>query len=405
MASFKYTAFTMLGEQVEGVVEAPNHEEVLAQLKANKLTPTSLVRVRKVDTASSGRASFFDRVSLKEIVNFSRQMSALLEAGVPVLKSFQLIESDTSKPFFKSILGNIVEDIKSGKSISESLSKHKKAFDDFYVSIVRSGEESAKMSSAFSYLADYLDRSYALTVKVRNAMIYPAFVVATFIIVMILVFTMVIPKLATILTESNVELPLLTQIVLGISNFLVEYGLVFLVVLLGGGIFTYFKARGTNAFGEYTDTFKIKIPLVRDIFKMLYITRIADNIETLLTSGVSLTKAISITSEVVGNKFYKDILLEALSDVRSGVTFSDSIAKHPDMMPSTMVQMVRIGEETGEMGKLLGNIARFYQREINSTIDTLVGLIEPAMIVMLGLGVGLLLVSVLMPIYNLAGAF
>lgn len=405
MASFKYTALTVLGEQIEGVVEAPSHEDVLAQLKVNNLTPTALVRVRQVDVATSGRSSLFDRVSLKEIVNFSRQMSALLEAGVPVLRSFQLIEADTSKPFFKSILGRIVEDIKSGKSISESISKHKEAFDDFYVSMVRSGEESGKMSNAFSYLADYLDRSYALTVKVRNAMIYPAFVVATFIIVMILVFTMVIPKLATILTESNVELPLLTQIVLGISNFLVDYGLIFLVILLGGGIFAYFKARGTSTFGEYADTFKLKIPLIRDIFKMLYITRIADNIETLLTSGVSLTKAISITSDVVGNRFYKDILLEALSDVRAGITFSDSIAKHQDLMPSTMVQMVRIGEETGEMGKLLGNIARFYQREINSTIDTLVGLIEPAMIVMLGIGVGLLLVSVLMPIYNLAGAF
>jgi type IV pilus assembly protein PilC len=403
MASFKFTATNERGEMFEGVLEADHQDVIIAQLRAQNLIPTSLVKVRQLSTAT--KTSFFDRVSLKDIVNFSRQMSALLEAGVPILKAFQLVETDIEKPYFKSILGNVVEDIKSGKPISESLSKHRRVFNDFYVSMVRSGEESGKMSSAFSYLADYLDRSYSLTVKVRNAMIYPAFVVATFIIVMILVFTMVIPKLATILTESNVELPLLTQIVLGVSNFLVSYGLYILIFFVGGGIFLYMRIKDTNYLTEYIDELKIKIPLFNKLFKMLFITRIADNIETLLSSGVSLTKSISITSDVVGNSFYKKLLNESLEDVRGGITFSDSMAKHPTLIPGTMIQMIRIGEETGEMGKLLGNIAKFYQREINATIDTLVGLIEPAMIVALGLGVGLLLVSVLMPIYNLASAF
>lgn len=403
MMNFKYTATNSTGTYYEGIISAESQEAALQTLRTQNLVVTSLIKLKQIEIAQ--KLSFFDFVSLKELVNFSRQVSALLEAGVPILKAFQLIESDTQKPFFKSILTAVIDDIKSGKSISEALSKHKRAFDDFYVSMVRSGEESAKISKIFSYLADYLDRNYSLTVKVRNSLIYPTFVVATFVIVMILVFTVVIPKLATILTDSNVALPIMTQIVLGISNFLVSYGLYIFIVLIISSVFIYMRFRETSYFKDYFDEVKLKVPFLSNLFKMLYVTRIADNIETLLGSGVSLTKAISITSDVVGNNQYKKILTDALEDVRTGIPFSDAMAKNPRLIPPTMVQMIRIGEETAEVGKLLGNVAKFYQREINATIDTLVGMIEPAMIVLLGLGVGLLLVSVLLPIYNLASAF
>lgn len=403
MLDFKYTAINTLGEQFEGILEAENQEAAIAKIKANNLNPTSLVKVRPVSNNNS--ASIFDRVSLKDIVNFSRQMSALLEAGVPILKAFQLIEVDIEKPYFKSIISSIVDDIKAGKSISESLMRHRDVFGDFYVSMVRSGEESAKTSETFAYLAEYLDRSYTLTVKVRNSMIYPTFVVVTFVIVMILVFTMVIPKLATILTDSNVELPLITQIVLGISNFLVDYGIYLLALIVIGSIFVYVRLSDKSRISDYLDDIKLRIPFLNNLFKMLYMIRIADNVDTLLNSGVSFPKSISITADVVGNSRYKKMLNEVLVEVRGGVVFSDALSKYPELISSTMVQMIRIGEETAEVGKLLGHIAKFYQREVNATIDTIIGMIEPAMIVLLGLGVGLLLVSVLLPIYNLASAF
>jgi type IV pilus assembly protein PilC len=222
---------------------------------------------------------------------------------------------------------------------------------------------------------------------------------------MVLVFTTVIPKLSGILTESGVELPVITQAVLGISNFLVNYGVYMLIVIVGLGGYIYISIRDTNAFQEFSDTVKIKLPVLKNIFKMLYVTRIADNIQTLLGSGVSLTKCLQISADVVGNIHYKRILEKALVDVRGGMPFSQSISGNKDLIPSSMIQMVKIGEETGEIGKLMGNIAKFYQREITGAVDTMVSLIEPAMIVLLGLGVGLLLVSVLLPIYNLAGAF
>ncbi len=403
---FKYIGKNILGEQVEDFEEGSSQEVVLNMLRERGVKIDSFFSVRE---ESGGLLksfnSIFEKASLKDTVNFSRQMSALLEANVPILKAFQIISQDTKKEFLQKTYESVIDDIKGGKSISQAISKHPKVFNDFYINMIRSGEESGRTSRSFSFLADYLDRSYALTMKVRNAMIYPSFVVATFLIVMILIFTMVIPKLAIILKESNVALPLLTRIVLTISDFLVAYGLYILLFTGVMGVFFWLRFKDSNTVAEYIDDIKMKVPLVKNVFKMMYVTRIADNLQTLLSSNVSLPKSIKITSDVVGNKNYKIILDQSLEDIKSGIPFSECLGKYPDLIPSTMVQMLKIGEETGETSKLLENIARFYQREINNTIDTLIGLIEPMMIVSLGIGVGLLLVSVLMPIYNLAGAF
>jgi type IV pilus assembly protein PilC len=408
---YTFTAKTLEGKIVNGFVSANTNEDAVKMLQNNELEVVSLIAPKiskvdeKVDQYSKAVLGVFEHVSMKDLVNMSKQMSALLDAGVSVVKALQLVSDEVKKESLKKIMSSVLQDVKAGKSISQSFAKHKTVFSDFYINLIKTGEESGKMSQAFQYLSEYMDRNYELVVKVRNAMIYPAFVISTFIIVMFLVFTLVIPRLTSILKDSNVELPLITKIVMGISDFLINYGLYFVVFLLLGGIYSFFTLRYTQGWTNFFDTVKIKIPVIKSVFKMLYVTRIADNIQTLLTSGVSLTKAIQITGDVVGNIYYKQVLDQALVDIKAGVSISASFSKHPDLIPSTLTQMLKIGEETGEIGKLMGNIARFYQREINTTIDTVVGLIEPAMIVMLGLGVGVLLVSVLMPIYNLAGSF
>jgi type IV pilus assembly protein PilC len=407
---FYFTGRNIEGKIISGVVTANSSGEATKMLQNKELEVISLEAEKKdIANIDIGQylnfGGFFDRVSLKDVVNISKQMAALLDAGVSVIKALQLLSEDMPKPMMKKIFDIIIQDVKSGKAVSQAFAKHKNVFSDFYVNLIKSGEESGKMSQAFAYLSDYMDRNYALVVKVRNAMIYPAFVISVFFIVMILVFTLVIPQLAVILKESSVPLPFITQIVLGISDFLIAYGIYFFIALGSIGVYAYIYLKGTSGWESFFDTVKIKVPVVRNVFKMLYVTRIADNIQTLLTSGVSLTKAIQITGDVVGNVFYKEILDQALVDVKAGISFSASFAKHKDLIPPTLTQMLKIGEETGEIGKLMGNIAKFYQREINTTIDTMVGLIEPAMIVLLGLGVGVLLVSVMLPIYNLAGSF
>jgi type IV pilus assembly protein PilC len=406
----KYTAINTKGQNVEGTLEAKDKIEAQMTLQnagyKNVLIGGGGFDLKNArDVFESTTFSFFEKISLKDLTNISRQMSALLGAGVSVLKAFQLIAEDAQKGILKNTLENIIANIKAGVSISAALAKHPKTFDDFYVSMIKSGEESGKLAGTFTYLADYLDRAYALTSKVRNSMIYPSFVIVTFLVVMILIFTTVIPKLSGILTESGVELPWITQIVLGISNFLVSYGIFLFVGGFGLGLYVWYAIRDTDAFRLWMDKVKLKIPVIKNIFKMLYITRIADNIETLLGSGVSLTKSIQISSDVVGNSNYKKIMDKALIDVKAGMAFSQSLSANKILIPSSMVSMVKIGEETGEMGKLMGNVSRFYQRELNGAVETMVSLIEPLMIVLLALGVGVLLVSVLLPIYNLAGAF
>lgn len=407
---YNFTAKNLEEKIIRGIVSANSDTEATKMLQGRELEIITLAAEQKsglnIDIGEyMNFGGIFDRVSMKDIVNVSKQISALLDAGVSIIKALQLVSEDVKNVYFKKILSVVVQDVKSGKSISQAFEKHKNVFSDFYVNLVKTGEESGKMAQTFLYLSEYEDRNYALVVKVRNAMIYPAFVITTFLIVMIVVFTFVIPQLASILKESGVELPLLTRIVMSISDFLVAYGLYFLIFILASGIYVFFNFRNTDAWTNFFDTLKVKFPLVKNVFKMLYVTRIADNIQTLLTSGVSLTKAVQITADVVGNIYYKEILQQALTDIKAGLPISSSFSKRKDLIPSTLSQMLRIGEETGEIGKLMGNIAKFYQRELNNTIDTMVGLIEPIMIVLLGLGVGVLLVSVLMPIYNLAGSF
>ncbi len=412
---FAFTAKSIDGKVVSGFVNAATKEYATKMLMEKDMEVISILSekevaakenfVQKDITEFINFGGMFESVGMKDMVNFSKQMAALLDAGVSVIKALQLINEEEKNPLMKKVLNDVVQDVKSGKSISTAFGKHKNVFSDFYVNLVRSGEESGKMSQSFFYLSEYLDRNYALISKVRNAMIYPAFVITIFFIVMILIFTLVIPSLADILKESNMELPLLTQIVLSISDFLVNYGIYAFLLIGTLGVYSYVNFRNSQDFKDLLDGLKINFPIIKNVFRMLYVTRIADNIQTLITSGVSLTKSIQITGEVVGNKYYREVMEAALLDVKAGISFSKSLEKHKDLIPSSLIQMLRIGEETGEIGKLMGNIAKFFQREINAQIDVLVGLIEPIMIVALGLGVGVLLVSVLLPIYNLAGSF
>lgn len=412
---FVFTAKDINGRVVNGNVMAATKEYATKMLMGKDMEVISIFTekeyaaktnvVNKDITEFINFGGIFEKVGMKDMVNFSKQMSALLDAGVSVIKGLQLINEEEKNPLMKKTLETVIQDVKAGKSISVAFAKHPNVFSDFYTNLIRSGEESGKMAQSFFYLSDYMDRNYSLVSKVRNAMIYPAFVIVVFFVVMILIFTMVIPRLADILKESNVELPLITQIVLAISDFLVNYG-IYVFLLVGTlGVYSYVNFKKSKEWQDLGDSLKINFPVIKPVFRMLYVTRIADNIQTLITSGVSLTKSIQITADVVGNKYFKNILDNALLDVKAGIPLSKALEKHKDLIPSSLIQMLRIGEETGEIGKLMGNIAKFFQREINAQIDVMVGLIEPIMIVALGLGVGVLLVSVLMPIYNLAGSF
>lgn len=266
--------------------------------------------------------------------------------------------------------------------------------------MVKAGEESGKLNETFNYLADHLDRVYELTSKARSALVYPAFVVFVFIAVMVLMFTTVIPKISEILVESGQEIPFFTKIVLGISDFLLGYGVFLLALLLVLG-FLFFRFKRTKSGALSVDRFKISVPYIGNLYRKLYLTRMASNMNTMLVSGVPIVKVIENTAQVVDNMVYRQLLEKASQSVRTGESISKSLSGNNEI-PNIMIQMIKIGEETGEIGMILDTLSKFYEREVKNSVDTLVSLIEPIMIVVLALCVGILLTSVLIPIYNVS---
>lgn len=405
MADFKYEALDQNGKAVSGTVTAASQDSAITLLQRKGLTVTSVTGgADKSLIQQLQEVTLFGGASARDLVLLSRQIATLFEAQVSALRVFRLLAEQAEKPFLRQVLIQISDDLQGGTSISKALEKHPKVFSDFYVNMVRSGEESGKLDQTFLYLADYIDRSYELSHKAKNALIYPAFILLTFFAVMTLMLTMVIPKIGAILSDSGQELPVYTQVILGLSNFLVDYGIFLLIALIVGGFFM-FRYIQTPAGQIAWSRFKFAIPYVGALYQKLYLSRIADNMNVMLTSGISAVRALEITANVVEDDIYEGILREAIESVKGGSPLSATLARYsPEQIPGIFVQMLQIGEETGEMGNILDRLAKFYNREVNSAVDTLVSLIEPVLIVALALGVGFLLAAVLLPIYNSASS-
>lgn len=396
---FNYKAIDQHNASREGVVEASNVDAAISRVQKEGYTIISIDPVDEKKSVLDIEFNWFNSVSNKEIVILSRQISTLFDAQVSALRIFRLLASEVESVQLRTVLNSISDDLQAGSSISRALSAHPDIFSPFYINMVRSGEETGSLEKAFSYLADYLDRQYQVVSKAKGAMIYPAFVIGTFFAVMGLMLTMVIPRIAQILTDSGQELPIYTKVVIGLSNFLTNYiGLIFVVVAAGG--FFFWKFAQTEVGKRSLDELKISFPFIGDLNRKLYLTRICDNLSTMLTSGISMVQAIEVTADVVDNKVYKEILDYTLIEVKGGRSFADTLSEFPEI-PGVMSQMAKVGEETGNLGEILKTMAMFYRREVDNAVDSLITLIEPIMIVMLGLGVGVLLASVLMPIYNL----
>lgn len=397
---FKYKSVDEKGIKKEGEIDAPNRDLAISGLQRRGLI---VVAIEQSDGEKSIlKMSFFEKVSTKDIVILSRQIATLFEAQVSALKAFSMLATNSENKLLGKKLVEVGDDLQSGVSISGALGKHPEVFSEFYVNMVKAGEETGKLNQTFLHLSEYLDRQYALTSKTKNALIYPLFVILTFFVVMTVMFVVVIPKLSSILLDSGQEIPVYTKIIIAISDFFVNYGFIALIFLVIFGIWVFSISR-SEAGKNYIDKARLSIPVVGDLYKKLFLSRIADNLDTMLVSGIPIIRSIDITADVVSSRVYKSILKEVAENVKSGASLSQSFEKYGEFIPGIMVQMVKVGEETGSLGQILKTLADFYKREVDDAVDTLIGLIEPVMIVVLGLGVGILLVSVLVPIYNLAG--
>lgn len=400
---FTYSAIDKDGSQKDGTIEAINVDIAIASLQRRGYIISGIGEAETSGSLLSKNFTFLEHVSNKDIVILSRQLSTLFEAQVSALRVFQLLATETENPKLARKLSEIVSDLQGGSSISNAMEKHKDVFTSFYIAMVRAGEESGRLDQVLSFLADYLDRSYEVTSKAKNALIYPAFVISTFVIVMVLMLTLVIPKISQILIDSGQEIPLYTQMVINLSNFFINYGVFLLPALVVGGYGLY-RFQKTPAGKESFDRFKLDIPQVGKLYRMLYLSRLADNMNTMLASGIPMVKSLELTESVVDNQVFLNAIRAATEDVKAGSSLSDAFSRHPDF-PNILIQMIRVGEETGNLGEILSTLAKFYQREVTTSVDTLVDLIEPIMIVLLGLGVGTLLAAVLIPIYNVSSSF
>lgn len=397
---YNYKAIEESGKQTAGTIEAVSMDVAVSSLQRRSLMVAGIESAEKKSWLS--KIQIGSGISNKEVVVLSRQIAILFKAQVSALKVFTLLSAEIDNEFLKKSLVQISDDIQAGSTISKALIKHPKLFSEFYVNMVKSGEETGKLSEVFNHLADYLDRNYEVISKAKNALIYPAFVITVFISVMILMFAVIIPKISLIIIESGQPIPIYTQVVFGISNFFLNYGIALIVgiVVLGFFVTRYIRtAEGKSALAR----FKLSVPYVGNLYTKLYLSVIADNMSAMILSGIPMIKAIEVTASVVDNKIYKNILEESLLSVKSGSSVSQSFSQYEEI-PSMLVQMIRVGEESGELGSILATMAHFYQREVINAVDTLVSLIEPVMIVLLGLGVGTLLASVLIPIYDIANS-
>lgn len=398
---FKYIAKNREGKELTGTVEAPNMELAVSAAQKKDLIIISILPQDSVSFLQKSISSF-ERIKFQEIVIISRQLSTLFQAKVSVIDSLKIIIEETDNIALKKHLSGVIEDIEGGISMSQAFLAHPEVFSKFYVSMVKVGEESGKLDEIFLFLADYLERSYELSSKIKNAFIYPAFVLVAFIAVMVVILVFVVPKLTSIIEESGQAMPIFTKIIIGISSILRKFG--FLILILTGFlIFMFYRYIKTGEGKNVISKVQISAPMFGKLFREFYLARVADNLDTLLSGGVTVVRSIELTADIVGNDVYKSILLESLEAIKSGGSISGTFSRYKEM-PKFVTQMIRIGEETGKLNFVLQTISKFYRKEVNLTVDNLVKLIEPVLILFLGGAVAIVVAAVLIPIYNIASA-
>ena len=398
---FRYQARSRSGDVQTGSVEASSREAALALLQRHRLFVTLLEEEAKQPFYAK-KIQLFGGISQKDIVNFSRQLSLMFKSQIPLVESLSAMAKQTKNANFREKITEIADEVEGGTSLSQSLSKFPKLFSSFYVNMVKSGEASGTLSESLDYLAEHLEREYHLSSKIKGAMIYPAMIVVVVIGVLIMMMFFVIPNLSKVLTETGQELPLLTKVVIGLSNLLRSWWWIFAILIFGGGIliYRYFK---TEEGKKNWNRILLKIPLIGPFVKMIYVSRFSENLSTLIGGGLPIASALEITGDVVGNSVYQEIITDIKEEVRRGEKISKVMARYPDEFPPLVTQMVNVGERTGTVDKSLMNVVNFYQKEIDRSIDNLLSILEPMLVVFLGLIVALLMASVLLPMYKMTG--
>lgn len=401
MAKFTYKGLSQSNTVVKGSIEASSKQGVIDTLKKQGIKPLSIQQ----ESGSKFLSFANKKVKTKDLTIFTRQLSTMISAGVPLNRSFYTLQEQTDNQYFKTVIGDIAKQIEGGVSIGDALKKYPDVFDEVYINMVIAGEAGGILDKILKRLATQLEKNQAIKKKIKSATTYPKVVFGITIIAFIVVMNVIVPKIGAMLLElggPDAELPVLTRVMIAISDFSKKYAV---LIIIAAAIVTFFIRRYIKTpKGKYKyHALLLRIPVLKDVITKVAIARFSRTFSSLMSSGVSVIEAIEITAGSIGNKVLEKELLAAANDVKAGKQLSEPILNSPHY-PAIVGQMLAIGEETGETDTILVKIADFYEEEVDATIESLSSILEPMMIVILGAMVGLVAASVMGPLGSLSSS-
>lgn len=401
---FSYSAKSKTGEISEGTLEAEDRYAISRDLRSRGFTPLS------VEEKSGGFAEnfgflngLFSKVSVTEQIIFTKNLSGMIKAGLSLYRALSVLKKQTRNSKLGKVLTSLSADINAGETFSTALSKFPEVFSKLFTSMVRAGEESGNLAGALSDIGLNLEKANSLTKKIKGALIYPGVIFSAMIVIGVLMFAFVVPTLASTFKELGVVLPLSTRILIFLGNFFSKNLLLTFVVIIAGafGIYATFRAK---FMAKYIDFVILKIPVVSNLTKELNTARTARTISSLLLSGVSITRALEITEDVVQNVYYKKVLNDAKVAIEKGAPFSQAFQANIKLYPVMMAEMIEVGEETGKLSDMLLQIALFYEEEVENKTKNLSTIIEPLLMIVIGAAVGFFAISMISPLYSILGS-
>lgn len=405
MAFFSYIALDAQQKTVNGKIEETDRAAVIANLAKQNLRPISIKQVKAKAGFTIDLNHLFERTKVKSdnLVIFTRQLSAMVGAGVPLLRSLSSLEKHAEDKVLKKTLTDVIKDVEGGSALGDALSKHPKVFNDIYVNMVRAGETAGILDEILKRLAAQQEKSASIRKKIRSAMAYPMVLVVITVIAFFGLMLFVIPQIGKILNDlggPDAKLPGITLFMLGISHIITSYWFIIIpgIIAVVVGITKYI---GTKRGKRQFDSLVLKIPAVNTIVKKVAIARFARTFSALMGAGVAVLECLDVTSRAVGNTVYEEALKQAATEVKNGKSLSTVMEKNP-LFPAIVSQMLAVGEETGQTDTVLVKVADFYEEEVDVAIESVSSIMEPAMIVLMGSMVGLIAASVMTPIAQLS---
>ncbi len=405
MPKYSFTAKSLEGKEQSGITEATNIQALAKTLKQQGFI---LIEAKPAEEKKGKRLElslpFLERVSLTERMMFTRNLQVMIASGLPLPRALNTLSEQAKSQKLKKALLDIREKVVKGKNFSETLEDHPDIFSELFRNMIKVGEESGTLEKVLTVLTQQMEREHELKSKIQGALMYPAVIILAMVGIGILMLVMVVPQLGETFEELGIELPVTTQLVIGIGTFMAErwYFAILIMIALIFFLWTFSKTKT----GKKTiDTLILKLPVISALAKKTNSAYTVRTLSSLITAGIPIVRSLEITAGVLGNIYYKEAIMEAAEKVKKGGKLSEALKKHKDIYPLVVFQMVEVGEETGESSEILARLADFFEDEVGNATKNLASVIEPVLMIIIGAVIGFFAISMVQPMYSMLGAF